>query len=501
MTLGQKALTILSFTVVGLMTVLCIASRTFIVRSFSDLEEQQTRVDVDRARNQLFYGSLANLASTANDYGAWDKMYGYVFLSSPKPIAEEFQDGTLQSRRINSVLVTDADGQIVFYKAYDYRRHTQTSSSLEIETTLAFDPWVKQVLDSSTPASGILTQPGGPVLIAACPIVTTNHKGPARGVVVMTRNLDAGLLADLQALTHLRLSVENAASSPVLTDFQSKNGLIAQEEKTLVKAADDNMISGYTLLPGIHGDAALVLRVDEERHISQSGLISLRYFLAALCFIGITFGITTWFLLHNVVLSRLSQLHAQVAEIGGCTWTAKHVTTSGSDEISELGRAINSMLDTVRNTETKLDLLANNIQQVFWVKDAPSLKFTYVSSGYAEIWGQSSETLFSNPESWMRAVHPEDQKLAEESLRIQRRGEQGDIEFRIIRPDGRICWVWERFFAVLDADGRVQQFVGILEDITEYKGAEEILLHSQDELWDAMVHRKEKLQMAAASRG
>ena len=45
-----------------------------------------------------------------------------------------------------------------------------------------------------------------------------------------------------------------------------------------------------------------------------------------------------------------------------------------------------------------------------------------------------------------------------------------------------------------DTAGKVQQYVGIVEDITEYKDAEHILLHSQDELWEAMVHRKERMQ-------
>ena len=502
MTLSKKTFTILSLTVVGLTAVLYLASRVFILRTFSDLEKQQTRVSVARAKNQLLDDGLSDLAATTNDYGAWDRMYGYMLKESVKPIAEEFQDGTLQGLRINSVLVADTDGQIVFYKAYDYRNHAQISTAAETRDSLAADPWVRQVLASSASASGILIRSGKPILVAACPIVATNHTGPARGVIVMTRNLDTALLDELQVLAHLRLSVEVASSSPVLPDFQSEGGVITfQEENILVRPVDANTISGFALLRGIHGDAALVLRVDEDRHMFQGGLASLRYFLAALCIIGVTFGCTTWLLLHNVVLSRLSSLHAQVSEISTSSTRAKHVAVHGRDEISELGDAINSMLDTVRSTEAKLDLLANNIHQVFWVKDASTLKFTYVSSSYSEIWGESNQTLFTDAESWMRLVHADDRPLAEESLRIQQRGEGGDVEFRIVLSDKRVCWIWNRFFPVRDTAGKVQQYVGILEDITEYKGAEEVLLHSQDELWEALVLRKEKQQTAAAARG
>ena len=250
------------------------------------------------------------------------------------------------------------------------------------------------------------------------------------------------------------------------------------------------------LLRDIHGDPAVILRADGDRRISQSGLIGIRYFIVALCLLGLSFAFVTWLLLHNSVLARLAQLHDQVTEITAQHWTAKHVQINGKDEISGLGSAINSMLDMVRSTETKLDLLANNIHQVFWVKDADTLRFSYISSGYQKLWGQSCESLYADPLSWMRAILPEDRKIAEEVLKQQKHGETGEAEFRIVGGDGRTCWIWTRFFPVKDTTGKVQQYVGIVEDITEYKDAEHILLHSQDELWDAMVHRKERMQAA-----
>jgi len=64
------------------------------------------------------------------------------------------------------------------------------------------------------------------------------------------------------------------------------------------------------------------------------------------------------------------------------------VTSVSKVEISGLGTAINSMLDMVRNTETKRDLFANNIHQVFWVKDADTLRFSYISSAHQKLWGR-----------------------------------------------------------------------------------------------------------------
>ena len=139
----------------------------------------------------------------------------YEFMSSPHSVAQancgEFQDGTLQGLRINSVLVTRLSGRIVFSKTYDFHQHLSADMSPQIQRSLAAHSWVRLVSSSSTHASGVLLQSNGTVLIAACPITTTEHQGPVRGVIVMTRDLDAQALMDLQIVTRTHLSVGTVA--------------------------------------------------------------------------------------------------------------------------------------------------------------------------------------------------------------------------------------------------------------------------------------------------
>jgi PAS domain S-box-containing protein len=495
MSLQRKTFTILSVTIVGLTVLLYFVTHVFAMRRFFRLEDDQARITVERVRSELFNNSLANLTATTNDYGAWDRMYQYVAKPSPKAIADEFQDGTLQGLRINSVLVTDISGHVIFSKAYDFHQHTSAEMPLAMQQSLVSDSWVQHVISSSTHAYGVLLVPDGIVLIAACPITTTEHRGPVRGVVVMTRNLDPQALADLQTVTRTNLSIALAAGRDLPADFQwARTQLLGNAESFPVRALNSNTVSAYAMLRDIHGEQAIILRADGDRRISQSGLTGIHYFLAALCILGVSFGFTTWYLLHHTVLSRLAQFRNQVSQITAFQCMAKHVQVSGDDEIAELGTAINSMLDIVRSTEIKLDLLANNIHQVFWVKDPATQTFYYVSSSYQKIWGQSCESLYQDPFSWMRAIIPEDKHIGEQIVEHQKRGERGDVEFRITDSDGRTRWIWDRYFPVSDTSGTTHQYIGILEDITEYKDAEHVLLHSQDQLWNAMMHRRGKVQ-------
>ena len=502
MSLQRKTFAILAATIIGLMGLLYVAAHVFVMRSFLHLEEDQARVTVQRVRSELFHDSLAGLSATTNDYGAWDRMYQYVGIPAPMAIADEFQDGTLQGLRINSVLVTDRSGRVFFAKSYDFHVHTSGTMPVEMQQSLASDPWVRRVISSGTHASGVLLLPGGTVLIAACPITTTEHRGPVRGVVVMTRNLDSQALMDLQTVTRTNLSLAAVSEANLPADFQwARQQFSSDPEDFPVRTLDRNTISAYAMLRDIHEKPAVILRADGDRRISRSGLTGVRYLLAALCILGLAFAATTWFCLHYTVLARLAQVHGQVSQIAAHHWTAKHVQVSGKDEITELASAINSMLDIVRNTQTKLDLLANNIDQIFWVKDPFQQTFSYVSSSYERLWGQSCESLYSDPSSWIRAIIPEDRHIGEEIIEKQKKGEGGDVEFRIMGSDGRMHWIWDRFFPVKDNAGMVQQSIGILEDITTYKDAEDVLLHSQDQLWNTLMQRGGKSSAREVSAG
>ncbi len=53
-------------------------------------------------------------------------------------------------------------------------------------------------------------------------------------------------------------------------------------------------------------------------------------------------------------------------------------------------------------------------------------------------------------------------------------------EYRIIRPDGSIAWIWDQGFPIRDDSGQIVLYTGVAKDITERKRMEEaIRLHSE----------------------
>ncbi|HKW86938.1 MAG TPA: PAS domain S-box protein, partial [Nitrospiraceae bacterium] len=138
--------------------------------------------------------------------------------------------------------------------------------------------------------------------------------------------------------------------------------------------------------------------------------------------------------------------------------------------------------EALRESQERFNQLAENIRQVFWMTDPEKNRMVYVSPGYGDIWGRTCESLYVSPRSWLEAIHPDDRdRILQAALTKQVTGAY-DEEYRIVRPDGSIRWIWDRAFPIRDASGHVDRITGIAEDITDRKRVEQELRASEERL-------------------
>ena len=124
--------------------------------------------------------------------------------------------------------------------------------------------------------------------------------------------------------------------------------------------------------------------------------------------------------------------------------------------------------------------LAEAIGAVFWMTDSNRGRMIYVSPGYEKIWGRSCASLYASPDCWRAAIHLEDRnRILEAALSSQASGDY-DEEYRIVRPDGSICWIHDRAFPIRNDAGKVYRIAGIAEDITERKRLEQEVIEMSD---------------------
>ena len=125
----------------------------------------------------------------------------------------------------------------------------------------------------------------------------------------------------------------------------------------------------------------------------------------------------------------------------------------------------------LKRSEERFQHMANNIQEIFWMMDADTQEVTYVNKAYVTLTGHSVEDLRANPSSYRELIHPEDRIRVLSKLREVVTSGTLDEEFRFIRADGAVRWVWAKGFPA-QADGVTRWLVGTAQDITSRKQAE-----------------------------
>jgi PAS domain S-box-containing protein len=129
--------------------------------------------------------------------------------------------------------------------------------------------------------------------------------------------------------------------------------------------------------------------------------------------------------------------------------------------------------EALRRSEERFRQLAENIDEVIWIRKVEGWRLEFVSASYAKVWRRSIEDFDRQPDQWKEAIHPEDRDhVARCAEQLPTTGEY-DMTYRVIWPDGSIRWIHDRAIPVRDPQGRLIRVAGIAEDITERKRAEQ----------------------------
>jgi PAS domain S-box-containing protein len=138
--------------------------------------------------------------------------------------------------------------------------------------------------------------------------------------------------------------------------------------------------------------------------------------------------------------------------------------------------------ETLRECDETFHQIADNIQEIFWMVDAASKETIYVNSAFEKITGLPLATLLEAPLSYRELIHPDDRMRVLNQLEEAVKTGKFEEEFRIIYRDGTLRWLASRGFAVRDVEGHTFRLVGVAQDITERKLAEQSLQTARAEL-------------------
>jgi two-component system NtrC family sensor kinase len=337
MTIRPKVIALVASMLVVLGVVQILVEQRILMPSFAELEHEDARTAMRRINYALDL-TLERLALSASDWGNWIDTYRFVSDHDPDYVRANVTAVGLKQLQVNAMLVVDADGNIVMSNTLDLNSERPLDLDFAARKALPADfPWRANLRDGHQ-VEGFLQTNRGIMMIAAAPVLDGNGGGPQRGMVMLGRLLSSVEIQRIGAQAQAQLSMAPASDARVADQ--------------MTESADLTQV--FRSLNDIYGRPLMALRVDVPRRITQRGESAIAYASASLVAAALVVLILLVLVLNRVVLRPLAQVTRHAVSLGESEDLGARLDFKGSDEIGQLAREFDRMLERVAESRRQV---------------------------------------------------------------------------------------------------------------------------------------------------
>ncbi len=343
--------------VILLVTALVLTSRTLVLDRFTDLEQKEARVQVQRVVNEI-NATLEKLQAFATDWSYWDDTFQFLADRNDAYIDNNLMDETFIDQRLNLIYFVDNQGQTVHSQFFDL------VMAKPIEPNPAVIPAIKSltppVRTNSEPqetVAGLLVTPTGPLLVISSPVLPSLRNQPSRGRLVVGRYLDDSEVTRIAHLMQVQVAVHPLALSTLPSDQIGP-------DRFEIEHLDAESLRAATVLADVAGQPALRVSVTLPRTMFRQGYAMWQQHVLSAALLGGVFVVVLVMLLHRLVLRKLIRLSREIDRIREEGDPGQTVTVSGEDEIGSLAGKLNALLVTLRQLQDNREQRQRYLQRM-----------------------------------------------------------------------------------------------------------------------------------------
>jgi PAS domain S-box-containing protein len=522
MTLQNKTLLALSFSVVATIAAIYVFSGIIVSDSFQELENSYARDNIEKVMEALD-NELDHLASLAEVHS--QLVTDVATISAPSLLA---QLRAMTKPRYHLAAIYNSNGVLVPESYYEPG----------VASGSAFPPPWQSVLNPDNPlyiprgsdgrARGLIRTPDGQIMMLASATVNIRiNDSVERGTLLLGRMFDAEQMQGLSRVSRMSIRMIDLETLPEQAEQSSFYKSLTISAPYQVRIRDESTINGFILLKDTRGRPAFVLEASLPRDIYNQGQATLSYFTKLLFIAGVVSVVIVGLLMNQLVLARLARLGRGIARIHETGDLSERVSMDGNDEFRHLAGIFNKLLAGLHTTRSELEQQISvrhaaeqdlqKSQELYqraeaigklghWEWDEVEGRMLACSEQYALIYGMTVPEVLERFCSRMREleyVHVDDRSRVQTVLELAtEQQDRVDIEYRITGQDGITRHVHRNSEPVTDTEGQLVRSIGTLQDITRQKQAQERLELYQKRLRVlmselALVEEQERRRIAA----
>lgn len=350
MNLRNKTMFIIGFIMFFLIIVLSIVMKVISLNSFKDLEDKFVYQHIQRVVNKLSE-DIEQLNAVTADWAQWDDTYSFMKDRNKEYIEGNLTGDSLFNNRWHFILYLDEKGQVIHYKAHNFKSNQDQKIFEELLTVTLFTEYFKKVKRDTESKSGILPLSNGKIIFSAQPILTSHGEGPRRGTLVAGRILNQEEIDRIAKSTNLKVDI-NHNTKINYEDYTIETVTLKGLPVQLI--IEGQYIIGQALLMDAYGLQSLEIAIKLPRDVYQKGVSSVYYLIGSIIIVGIAISVVMIWLLERSILSRLMNLSSNVKKIRKSRDLSSRVSVSGEDEISQLEEEFNKMLSSLEITQQRM---------------------------------------------------------------------------------------------------------------------------------------------------
>lgn len=290
-----------------------------------------------------------NLARTAGDYARWDDTCQYLSTADRAYEESNWTVASLANIQVDAMLVYAPGGRFVG-GAWLEGGHSPQVAPPPTDVVAQFFEMARReasVGESSEGVSGLCEIRGHPTFFVCTPVRTTDGEGAAKGALVALQRVDSRLHERIESI--LGYSVDFLLPGVPLE--KGAREVAAGRDLWVAYPSAEKMVV-YTLLRAQDGASLLRVRAELDRVVHQEGLRARRMMFWQLLVSAIVVSVLTAWLLRGLVVRRLENLCDELQQLGAFPRAGGRVTVDGKDEIADLAKGINGMLEGLEQGAT-----------------------------------------------------------------------------------------------------------------------------------------------------
>lgn len=317
----------------------------FLVASFTlvralDRLERRLAEDAISSIQSTVEAELVKLQRTAGDWAFWTATWQFIDDLNEAYIEENLSKEAFETLHLRAMLFYDVEGRLRHQAAFDPDTENVENLSQEVLERIQATAPKFPGKDARECLTGLHVVGEQALFSAACPILTSDMKGPSRGTLVMIREVDEEFIRLLeQAASHTvsigTIALEGDASAP-------------NREPLSTFAFFSDHITGRVVFPDLSSSAGLQVETTLERSIRREGIRSFFVFASALAALALVALGFLWSFMDRRVLRRIRDLvmklqHAPLS-------SEDRLGDRTSDEIVALHKSIEGLLHALERS-------------------------------------------------------------------------------------------------------------------------------------------------------